>query len=76
MLNLADKNVQNAVHEYTDKHRGCFFYAEPGNTVVYEDDKGECFSFDNGITDTAFIALLKSGSLSLSPVNDTGVVEY
>jgi len=76
MLNLTDKTVQSAVREYTDKHGGGFFYEEPGNIVVYENEQGECFSFDNSITDEAFTALLKNDGLRLSPVKDTSGVEY
>jgi hypothetical protein len=76
MLNLTDKTVQSAVREYTDKHGGGFFYEEPGNIVMYENEQGECFSFDNGITDEAFVALLKKDGLRLSPVKDTSGVEY
>ena len=66
-LNLFDPKVEDATREYTNKHGGEFFYEEPSAFVIYENEEGEYFSFDNDITDETFVSLLKSDSLRLSP---------
>ena len=75
MIDLMDCKVQNAVQEYTGKHGGSFFYQEPGNEVVYENEDGFCCSFDNSISNDGFIACLNNNSLHFSlPLIDNSIL--
>lgn len=76
MLTLYESKVKKAVDSYTKEHGGNFFYEEPGNVVMYENRNGDCFSFDNSITDEEFIKLLASNSLNLLPVETNGEAVY
>ncbi len=67
IIDLFNKDVENAVCRYEETHGGSFFYQEPDGGILYENDKGDCYSFDYDITNEDFISLLESDSLNLSP---------
>ena len=67
--------MKRAARAYTKKHGGSFFYEEPGNGVIYENARGECFSFDNSLTNEVFAAALESSRLPLFPAEELGAGE-